>query len=51
MGKGGGDVGKGEGGGRGWGGGYVIYMDHAWPARQTVHKQLEGSSQRASERP
>ncbi len=40
----GGDVGKGEWGGEGeW---YVIYMDHAWTARQSVHKQLEGSSQR-----
>ncbi len=51
-------MGKGEGGGmweRGSGGregvGYVIYMDHAWTARQSVHKQLEGSSQRESERP
>ncbi len=32
-----------EGGVGGGGGEYVIYMDHAWPASQSVHKQLEGS--------
>ena len=47
----GGGCGKG-GVGVGRGAGYVIYMDHAWTARQTVHKQLEGPSQkRVSERP